>query len=85
MHDRARLEYAAGATWHDLHAFASARQAARARGEPTTGQLRGRLEMNLAISIVLEIQVCLLMLLLDYLMQRCAIIVLYSFIISIHT
>jgi predicted pyridoxine 5'-phosphate oxidase superfamily flavin-nucleotide-binding protein len=32
MHDRARSEYAAGATWHDLHAFASA----RTRGEPST-------------------------------------------------
>lgn len=43
-YDRARSEYAAGATWHDLHAFASAREETRRR-------LRGRLKINPTVSI----------------------------------
>jgi len=46
--DCARSEYAAGATWHDLHAFASARR--REKGD-NVGQFRGRLRINLVISI----------------------------------
>lgn len=50
QHDRARSEYAAGATWHDLHVFASV-SSTRSQGDDV-GQLRGQLRIYLVISML---------------------------------
>lgn len=53
----ARAEYAAGATWHDLHAFASAcrrdREERRRRAAPRSAQCKfGKFYVTLYCSIV---------------------------------